>query len=134
MVSPRCPSTSATKTLVCEAVRALQSLEVSVNTILAYMNQLASALSEYKEVLAMKGVGQKTTPRLIAEIGDVRRFHDAHALVAYVRIDAPPFQSGTFVSKERHIIKCGSKYLVRSATKLWRLLCLQNRKRIMRFA
>lgn len=108
---PTLPSTSATKTLVREAVRALQSLEASVNTILAYMNQLASALPEYEEVLAMKGVGQKTAPRLIAEIGNVRRFHDAHALVAYAGIDVPPFQSGTFVSKDRHITKRGSKYL-----------------------
>jgi transposase len=31
-------------------------------------------------------------------------------LVAYAGIDVPPFQSGSFVSKDRHITKRGSKY------------------------
>lgn len=87
------------------------------------MNQLASALPEYKEVLAMKCIGQKTAPRLIAEIGDVRRFHDAHA-----GIDAPPFQSGTFISKDRHITKRGSKYLRKVCYKIMAALMSTNPK------
>jgi Transposase IS116/IS110/IS902 family. len=44
----------------------------------------------------MKGVGSQLSVLLIAEIGDVRRFHSGSALVAYAGLDAPPFQSGTF--------------------------------------
>ena len=34
---------------------------------------------------------------LLTEIGYVRRFHNGSALIAYAGIDAPPFQSGTFI-------------------------------------
>ena len=36
----------------------------------------------------MKGVGEVLSVRLIAEIGDVRRFHNGSALVAFAGIDA----------------------------------------------
>ena len=50
-------------------------------------------------------------PRLIAEIGDVRRFHSKRALIAYAGIDAPPYQSGKFSANNRHISKRGNRYL-----------------------
>lgn len=59
----------------------------------------------------MKGVGAALGPRLIAEIGDVRRFHSGSALVAYAGIDAPPFESGAFVGIQRSISKRGSPIL-----------------------
>ena len=51
---------------------------------------------------------------LIAEIGDVRRFKNKNALVAFAGVDAPPFQSGTFESKSRHVSKRGSPHLRRT--------------------
>lgn len=39
------------------------------------------------------------------------RFSHKGALVAYAGVDAPPFQSGTFDSKNRHVSKRGSPYL-----------------------
>jgi len=41
---------------------------------LAQMESLAKSLSEYSVVRAMGGVGEVLTAKLIAEIGDVRRF------------------------------------------------------------
>ena len=49
----------------------------------------------------------------MAEIGDVRRFTSKGALVAFAGVDAPPFQSGTFDSKSRHVSKRGSPHLRR---------------------
>ena len=108
---PTLPFTKATKLIVKEAVRALQSLEVSIDTILAQMQRLASSLPEYSTVLAMAGVGKVLAPRLIAEIGDIRRFYNRSSLIAYAGIDAPPYQSGSFESKHRSISKRGNKYL-----------------------
>lgn len=108
---PTLPCSDAVKHLVQQAARTLIALEDSVNFILAHMQRLASTFPEFDTVLAMKGVGPKTAPRLIAEIGDVRRFHSAKALVAYAGLDAPPFQSGQFESRNRHISKRGNKYL-----------------------
>ena len=48
---------------------------------------------------------------LIAEIGDIRRFHSGKALIAYAGIDAPPYQSGQFMSVNRRISKRGSSSL-----------------------
>lgn len=60
-------------------------------------------LKEYKIVMDMPGVGEILGPWIIAEIGDVRQFHSASALVAYAGLDAPPFQSGSFMAGKRSI-------------------------------
>lgn len=59
----------------------------------------------------LNGIADVLAPRIIAEIGDVRRFKNKHSLIAYAGIDAPPFQSGSFTGTERHISKRGNKYL-----------------------
>lgn len=55
--------------------------------------------------MSMPGVGDHLGPLIIAEIGDVRRFHSAKALNAYAGNDAPPYQSGNFEIHNRHISK-----------------------------
>ena len=75
------------------------------------MQELARDLPEYPVVRAMNGVGDVIAPRLIAEIGDVRRFYSRKALIAYAGIDAPPYQSGQFTGSNRHITKRGSATL-----------------------
>lgn len=52
----------------------------------------------------------------MSEIGDVSRFKNAKALVAYAGIDPRVFQSGQFTASEAHISKRGSPYLRRA---LW---------------
>ena len=59
----------------------------------------------------MNSVGNVLAPKLIAEIGDVRRFHSGKALIAYAGIDAPPYQSGKFIGTNRKISKRGSALL-----------------------
>ena len=108
---PVMPNTSSTKVLMLETVRVLQELEKSRSTILSHMQQLASTLPEYSVVLAMGGVGPTLATRVIAEIGDIRRFHSPGALIAYAGIDVPPYQSGSFTATNRSISKRGSKYL-----------------------
>lgn len=108
---PVLPNTLSTKIVVLETVRILQELEKSRDTILTYMKELAKTLPEYSVVLNMGGVGEILASKLIAEIGDVSRFHNRNSLTAYAGIDAPPYQSGAFTATERHISKRGNKYL-----------------------
>jgi transposase len=109
---PTISSTSpSTKLLVLETVRMLEEIEHSLNLILTQMEQLAKQLEEYSVVSQMNGVGKKLSLLLIAEIGDINRFHNAKALIAYAGIDSPPHQSGTFQATKRHISKRGCKYL-----------------------
>lgn len=61
--------------------------------------------------MSMYGVGKILGAQLIAEIGDVTRFHSKRALTAFAGLDSPPYQSGQFESKERKISKRGTPHL-----------------------
>ena len=78
------------------------------------MQSLAASLPEYPVVMEMFGVGSTLGPQLMAEIGDVRRFHSKKALVAFAGIDAPPCQSGQMDIHSRSISKRGSAALRRT--------------------
>lgn len=120
---PTLPSSAAsTKMLVLEAVRVLKEVTKTLQSILTQMQKLASSLPEYGVVRAMPGVGEILAPRLIAEIGDVRRFHSGSALIAYAGIDAPPYQSGTFVGTKRSISKRGSSLLRKTGYEVMKCL------------
>lgn len=101
----------STKIAVTEAVRVLHQIEISRDTILTQMQELAKSLPEYSVVREMSCVGDVLAPRIIAEVGVVRRFYSKHSLIAYAGIDAPPYQSGCFNATERHILKRGNSYL-----------------------
>ena len=104
-------STPSTKMLVLQAVKSVRDAELTLSLIISQMQEIASTLPEYSVVNEMKGVGTVLSVRLIAEIGDVRRFHNGSALVAFAGIDAPPYESGSFVGTNRHISKRGSASL-----------------------
>lgn len=104
-------STSSTKMLVLQAVKSVRDAELTLSLIISQMQEIASVLPEYSVVREMKGVGDVLSVRLIAEIGDVRRFHNGSALVAFAGIDAPPYESGKFVGTKRNISKRGSSTL-----------------------
>ena len=74
--------TPSTKMLVLQAVKAVRDAEITLSLIISQMQEIASTLPEYSVVRNMKGVGDVLSVRLIAEIGDVRRFHNGSALVA----------------------------------------------------
>ncbi len=86
-------STPSTKMLVLQAVKSLRDVELTLSLIISQMQEIASTLPEYSVVREMKGVGEVLSVRLIAEIGDIRRFHNGSALVAFAGIDAPPYES-----------------------------------------
>ena len=75
------------------------------------MQNLAETLPEYAVLRSMAGVCERLGPLILAEIGDIRRFHSGKALNAYAGNDAPPYQSGTFESHNRHISKRGNAAL-----------------------
>ena len=108
---PVIPNTAVTKLVVLETVRVLLETEKSRKAILSQMTVIVKTLPEYEVVRAMNGVGDVLAPRLIAEIGDIRRFENRNSLIAYAGIDVPPYKSGKFIATERHITKRGNKYL-----------------------
>lgn len=121
-ISTLSASTPSTKMLVQEAVSILRAVDKSLYNILTRMKELAKRLPEYSTVRSMGGVGDVLAPRLIAEIGDVRRFHNAKALTAYAGIDPPPYESGQFIGTNRKITKRGSSTLREVGYEVMRVL------------
>ena len=103
---PTLPADQTTKMLVIQAIEVLRRVDETLNTILR----------------SMGGVGDVLAPKLIADIGDVRRFHNSKALIAYAGIDAPPYQSGQFIGTNRSISKRGSSAIRKTGYEVMRSL------------
>lgn len=109
-ISP-CPNNEYAQLSAISCADALILPIKTTTTIISEMNKLARELPEYGVISEIPGCGKKLTSRVIAEIGDVRRFKNAGSIIAYAGIDAPPYQSGQFEATNRHISKRGNKYL-----------------------
>jgi len=109
--SPSLPLDESSALLISNAISQLNCISETLATLANEMNRLASSLPEYNVVMSMFGVGSVLGSQLIAEIGDISRFHNKRALVAFAGLDAPPFQSGNFNAKSRSISKRGSTSL-----------------------
>ena len=108
------PKTDDTEFMMQQAVLQLKTVSKTLAALHQQMQTLAEELPEYPVVMQMFGVGPVLGPQLMAEIGDVRRFHSKKALVAFAGIDAPPCQSGTMDVRSRSISKRGSSSLRRT--------------------
>lgn len=108
------PKTDTAKLLVEQAVLQLQATSAALAALKKEMQELASSLPEYPVVMKMFGVGLSLGPQLMAEIGDVRRFHSKKALVAFAGLDSPPDDSGQVTNNHRRITKRGSPALRRT--------------------
>ena len=94
-----------------QCVDLVSESQKAADAIIRQMQTLAETLPEYAVLRSMAGVGERLGPLILAEIGDIRRFHSGKALNAYAGNDAPPYQSGTFESHNRHISKRGNAAL-----------------------
>lgn len=108
---PSRPLNKYTHLSVSSCVNCLRSLEKATDDIISQMDELAKNLPEFDVVSNMNGVGKKIRSRLIAEIGDIRKYKSANSLIASAGIDTPTYQSGTFKATNIHISKRGNKYL-----------------------
>lgn len=115
-----------TTALLLEAIKVLRQLCETLQSILAQMKELAKELPEYNVVCAMHGVGSILAVRLIAEIGDVRRFHSGKSLVAFAGLDSPPYESGNFIGTKRSISKRGSPFLRKTGFEVMKSLIMHK--------
>ena len=102
------PLTDSVKLLITQSVMQLNAILETLAAVRNEMDRLSSQLPEYDTVMALYGVGTVLGSQLMAEIGDVRRFHNRKAITAFAGLDAPPFQSGKLDVKSRSISKRGS--------------------------
>ena len=107
-----------------QCVDLLSEAQNAADATILQMQNIASTIPEYKVLLSMAGVGERLGPIILAEIGDIRRFHSAKALNAYAGNDAPPYQSGQFESQNRHISKRGNPALRKACFEVMQALKL----------
>lgn len=107
-----------------QCVDLLSAAQNAADSIILQMQNIAETLPEYAVLRAMHGVGDRLGPIILAEIGDIRRFHSAKALNSYAGNDAPPYQSGQFESRNRHISKRGSPALRKACFEVMQALKL----------
>ena len=70
---------------------------------------MAQPLPEYEILLSIPGIAETTATSIIGELGDIRRFHSANQINAFIDIDLRHYESGDFLAKE-HITKRGNSY------------------------
>ena len=107
-----------------QCVALISTSQKAADEINLQMRTIAETLPEYKVLRAMAGVGDRLGPVILAEIGDIRRFHSGKALNAYAGNDAPPYQSGQFESRNRHISKRGNPALRKACFEVMQALKL----------
>lgn len=120
-ISPR-PNNQYSQLSAISCADALILTIKTTNTIISEMDELARELPEYDVISELPGCGKKLTSRVIAEIGDVRRFKNAGSIIAYAGLDSPPYQSGQFEATNRHISKRGNKYLRKTGYEIMKAL------------
>ena len=108
------PKTETTHLLITQAVSQMKATSSALAELKKEMLHLAEQLPEFPVVQKMYGVGPTLGPQLMAEIGDVRRFHSKKALVAFAGIDAPPNDSGQIAGNHKAMSKIGSSALRRT--------------------
>ena len=101
------PRDALTKTMIRQAVDALNAVSKSLEQLKAEMRTLAAQLPEYPVVMAMHGVGDSLGPQIMAELGDVTRFTHRNAITAFAGVDPGADQSGTYEAKSTRASKSG---------------------------
>lgn len=95
------------------------SMSVIISTIQHMESQIKRLDKEIAKLMkgipqtltSVKGIGDVFAAGLIAEIGDIKRFKDHHALAKYAGLVWNQYQSGEYEADETSRMKTGNKYL-----------------------
>ncbi|NLO47822.1 MAG: IS110 family transposase [Clostridiales bacterium] len=105
------PKNALTKALITSAAGQLIAATTALATLKSEFIRLAATLPEYEIVNSMYGVGDITGAQLMAEIGDVRRFANRGALIAFAGVDPGVNESGKHSAQSVRTTKRGSPHL-----------------------
>ena len=98
-------------------------LNISMSVIISTIQHMESQIKRLDKEIAklmkgipqtltsVKGIGDVYAAGLIAEIGDIKRFKDHHALAKYAGLVWNQYQSGEYEADETSRMKTGNKYL-----------------------
>ncbi|BAU26446.1 transposase [Aneurinibacillus soli] len=107
------PAVSATDVL-CDQLRIYVKRYLEIlrqrEALIRQMEEMSMHREDYQVLLSFPGIGVNTAVRLLAEIGDIRRFDNPKQLNAFAGIDIRRFQSGKTFFQDK-INKRGNKHL-----------------------
>jgi transposase len=107
------PMNDTTKLLINLAADQLNAVSETLNSVSTEMKRLAQMLPEYPVVISFFGVGELLAAQIIAEVGDVFRFHKKSSLVSFAGLEPVENKSGKYQGQET-ISKQGSPHLRKS--------------------
>ena len=87
------PKTDTVKLLVKQAISQLQITSATLAALKQEVQSLTAYMPKYSLMMKMLDVGPTLGPQLMAEVGNVRRFHSRNAFVAFAIINASPYNS-----------------------------------------
>jgi transposase len=100
-------------TLIRDALEAhLAFLDAQIVTLTTQIDEHISLhpdLAHQRDLLvSIKGIGDRTAAKLLAELGDIRAFGSARELAAYAGLNPRQFRSGSSIHKRRRLSKIGN--------------------------
>lgn len=108
---PGCRKESIDCRLFGEVVEQIKRKMEEQECYLQEIIDLAKELPNYQLLLTIPGISKNLAARIIAEIGNIKRFPKSKSLVAYAGIDPAVYQSGDYEGLHLRITKKGNKEL-----------------------
>ena len=94
-----------------QIARLVNEYQKDIDIIKYKITFLAKKSKYFKPINSIYGIGEFTTSIIIAELGDINRFHNIKELTAYCGLDPSIKQSGKSINVHGPISKSGNKYM-----------------------
>ena len=94
-----------------QIARLVNEYQKAIDIVKYKITFLAKQSKYFKPINSIYGIGEFTTSIIIAELGDINRFHNIKELTAYCGLDPSIKQSGKSVNVHGPISKSGNKYM-----------------------
>ena len=106
-----CSRTDIDCDILVNLLKTVKLFELECSQILTQLIELAKETDYYEYVCSIPGIGENLASRIVAEIGDIKRFKGAKQLIAYAGTDPHIYQSGMRDGHHLSISKKGNKNL-----------------------
>jgi hypothetical protein len=106
-----CASDSYLAQETVEMAKRVRREKERLREVLERMLETAAKLPGFQLLESIPGIKDTSAQRLIAEIGDISKYNDAKAFVAYIGLDPMVLQSGKNTGEHLHITKKGNRFL-----------------------
>ena len=94
-----------------QIARLVNEYQKDIDIIKYKITFLAKKSKYFKPINSIYGIGEFTASTIIAELGDINRFHNIKELTAYCGLDPSIKQSGKSINVHGPISKSGNKYM-----------------------